>query len=61
MVEYHCEDGCKTRFQAEKRTLLKSNKEAQFIIVMLQRTILSENVPQIVFNNIDSQGNISIR
>ena len=61
MVEYYCEDGCKTRFQAEKRTLLKSNKEAQFIIVMLQRTILSENVPQIIFNNIDSQGNINIR
>ena len=61
MVEYHCEDGCKTRFQAEKRTLLKSNKEAQFIIIMLQRTTLSEYGPQIIFNNINSQGNINIR
>ena len=60
-VEYKCEDGCNTRFQADKRTLLKSNRDVQFLIVMLRRAILSEFGPEVVNNNVNSDGVINIR
>ena len=60
-VEYRCEDGCNTKFQADKRTVLKSNRDVQFIIVMLRRTILSEFRPELVNNNVHSDGVIDIR
>ena len=61
VVEYHCQDGCDRRYQADKRTLLKSVKETQFIIVMLRRMIISEYGLEIVRNNINSGENINIR
>ena len=61
VVEYHCEDGCKARFQADKRTMLKSVKEAQFILVMLRRTIMSEYGIELVPNNVNSGDDINIR
>ena len=61
VVEYHCEDGCKRRYQADKRTVLKSIKETQFIIVMLRRMIISEYGLEIVPNNINSGEDINIR
>ena len=33
IVEYRCEDGCNAQFRAEKRTLLKSVEDTQFLIV----------------------------
>ena len=50
-----------TKFQADKRTVLKSNRDVQFIIVMLRRTILSEFRPELVNNNVNSDGVIDIR
>ena len=61
MVDYRCEDGCNSRSQAEKRTLLKSGRDSQFIIIMLRRTILSELGQQIVPNNVYSDRDIDIR
>ena len=60
-VEYRCKDGCNTKFQADKRTVLKSSKNVQFIIVMLRRSILSEFRPDLVNNNVHSDGVIDIR
>ena len=61
MVEYRCEDGCNVRSQADKRSLLKSGKETQFIIIMLRRTISSEFGMQIVPNNVYPDNDIDIR
>ena len=61
IVDYNCEDGCKTKFQAKKKSVLKSAKETQFIIIMLRRSVISENGVEIVFNKVNSEGNISIR
>ena len=64
IVEYRCEDGCQTKFQAEKRSVIKSNRDVQFIIVMLRRNILNpefELRPEVVNNNVHSDGIIDIR
>jgi hypothetical protein len=42
MVDYRCEDGCQENFQAEKRTVLKSVRETQFLTILLRRSIISE-------------------
>ena len=61
IVQYHCQDGCQANFQAETRSLLKSVRQAQFLIVLLRRTILTENGAEIVDNSIGSIRNISLR
>ena len=61
MVDYKCEDGCNTKFQAEKKSVLKSGKETEFIIIMLRRSVLSDNGREIVLNKVDAGDNICIR
>ena len=61
MVDYNCEDGCQTKYQAEKRTVLKSVRETQFIIILLRRSIMAEQGIEIVYNNVYAEGNIQIR
>ena len=61
MVDYHCEDGCREKFQAEKRTVLKSVRETQFLIILLRRSIISEQGHEIVLNRVNSTENIHIR
>ena len=33
-VEYNCQDGCQTRFQAEKRTVIKSIDDSEFLMIL---------------------------
>ena len=61
IVEYKCENGCKAKFQAEKKEVLKSGKDTKFIIIMLRRSVLSENGRQIVLNKVNAEGSIGIR
>ena len=61
IVDYTCEDGCKTKYQAEIKSVLKSGKETQFIIIMLRRSVITENGVEIVFNKVNAEGNINIR
>ena len=61
MVEYRCEDGCNAQFRAEKRTLLKSVEDTQFLIVMLRRSIVSEFGLELLPNNVYPEGAINIR
>jgi hypothetical protein len=60
-VQYHCQDGCQAHFQAETRSLLKSVRQAEFLIVLLRRSIMTENGIEIVENSIGSVKNISLR
>ena len=59
IVQYHCQDGCQSYFQAENRTQIKSNPE--FLIIILRRSIMTENGPEIVENNLESISDILIR
>ena len=61
MVDYHCEDGCQKKFQAEKRTVLKSARATQFLIILLRRSIFSEQGHELVLNKVTSTENINIR
>ena len=48
IVQYHCQDGCQAHFQAEKRLMLKSANKSEFLIVLLRRSIMTENHVEIV-------------
>ena len=61
IVEYHCEDGCQIKFQAEKRTFLKSVEETDYLIVLLRRTMYGNNANMIVANMINSTERIKLR
>ena len=59
IVQYHCQDGCQSNFQAENRIQIKSHPE--FIIIILRRSVMAENGLEIVENTFNSTNNISIR
>ena len=46
---------------AEKKSVLKSGKKTEFIIIMLRRSVLSHNVREIVLNKVNAGDNICIR
>ena len=60
-VEYNCQDGCQTRFQAEKRTVIKSIDDSEFLIILLKRTIMTTNGQEINENKVESTDNIRLR
>ena len=61
IVEYHCRDGCQVHFQAETRSMLKSVRQAQFLIILLRRSIMTTNGAEIVENRIGSIKNLALR
>ena len=61
IVEYHCQDGCDAKFQAEKRTVIKSIENSDFLIILLKRTIMTTNGPEINENKVESTDNIRLR
>ena len=61
IVQYHCQDGCQAQFQAEKRFMLKSVNKSEFLIVLLRRSIMTENQVEIVENSIQSTNNLLLR
>ena len=54
IVQYRCEDGCQANFQAEKQTMIKTVEETEFIILLLRRSITSQEGVEIVANSIVS-------
>ena len=44
-----------------KKRVLKSGKETEFIIIMLRRSVLSDNGREIVLNKVNAGDNICIR
>ena len=61
IVDYHCEDGCKVKFHAEKRTSIKSVQETQYIIVILRRSIATDEGITLVENKIDATHDLTLR
>ena len=60
-VEYNCEDGCNVRCEAENRSMIKSCKDMNFLIVILRRVVQREAGPVIVKNRVYSCDNICIK
>ena len=52
IVQSHCEDGCKAQFQAKIRSIIKDVNETRFIIIILHRSIMTDNGIEIVTNMI---------
>ena len=61
IVEYNCQDGCKRKFQADKRTLIKSIEQTEFLIILLRRSIATTEGIEIVTNMIQATDNIDLR
>ena len=61
-VGYKCEDGCNMRRGAEKRMMIKSCQETEFIIIILRRVVQEgDESPMIVQHNSESIHSINIR
>ena len=60
-VEYQCQDGCKSKSEAENRAMIKSCKDVTFLIVILRRVVQGEAGPFIVEDRVSSCDNICIR
>ena len=61
-VDYKCEDGCNMRRGAEKRMMIKSCQETEFIIIILRRVVQEgDESPMIVQHNSESIHSINIR
>jgi hypothetical protein len=60
-VQYSCQDGCNVNCEAENRAMIKSCKDANFLIVILRRVVQGEAGPVIVENRVNSCDNICIR
>ena len=58
-VEYNCNNGCKEG--AENRSMIKSTKETEFIIIILRRVIQDATGRRIEQNMTDSLHSINIR
>ena len=61
IVQYHCQHGCQAKYQAEKRTVIKSIENSEFLIILLRRTIMTNNGREIVDNEVESTDNIRLR
>ena len=61
IVEYHCEESRHSKFEAEKRNMIKSIKDTQFIIILLRRTIATQYGIELIENQIKGTDDISIR
>ena len=61
IVDYHCQDGCNAHYRAEKKTQLKSVSHAQFLIILLRRTVMTERGPKIVKNKVLATDDLKIR
>ena len=61
LVEYHCQDGCRIKNRAENRSMIKSCKETQFLIVILRRIIHGAAGPILVQSKVDSTEKLQIR
>ena len=60
-VDYDCNEGCQMKHGAENRSMIKSCKETDFIIIMLRRVIQDESGPIIVQRSTHSIFNIFVR
>ena len=61
IVQYHCEDGCKAHCEADTQSIIRDVNEAQFIIVILRRAIMTEIGIEIVTNKINAAQDIFVR
>ena len=61
IVDYHCQDGCGVRFQAEKKSILKSCEDTELIIILLRRAVQGENGNLILDNKTISTDCILLR
>ena len=61
IVEYHCQDGCNAHYQAETKKQLKSVNEAQFLLVLLRRSVMTERGREIVENKVYATQDLRIR
>ena len=61
VVEYHCKEGCKMKKGAENRSMIKSCKETQFVIVILRRVVQGAAGPILVQSTTDSTEKLQIR
>ena len=53
IVDYYCEE-CEVHSQAEKKLMLKSVNETNFIIIILRRSVLGADGNLIVANKINA-------
>ena len=60
-VDYDCKEGCHMKHGAENRSMIKSCKETDVIIVMLRRVIQDESGPILLQRSTHSTFNIFVR
>ena len=61
LVSIFCEDACQKLCQKEQRTRLTLSSEAEFIVIILTRTVDTMDGMKLIKNKVDSTNDVYIR